>query len=121
MTRGDRLLIAAIAVALLAAWPLGVAVARQPGRTVMIEGPAGATSVPLDRNARLSVEGDLGPVEVRIEDGTVRVIEAGCPDHVCVRTGAVASAGALVACVPNGVTVRIEGRAPDGGLDAVVR
>lgn len=56
-------------------------------------------------------------VRVRVEDGQARVAESSCPDGLCVRMGATSRAGAAIVCLPNRVSVVLEG----GGraLDAV--
>lgn len=119
MTRADRVLILVLAVLALASWPLAAAAAGKSAGTVIISGPAGSTTLPLAQDARLQVEGERGPLTVVIAEGAVRVTEADCPDHVCVKTGSVSAAGALVACVPNGVVVRVGGENDE--LDARVR
>jgi hypothetical protein len=121
LTRGDRILLALTAALLLALWPLAAASGGQAGdRMVVVEGPSGRTTVPLSEDTELVIEGLLGPVRVQVMDQTVRVRDAGCPDHICELTGPVSSPSSVIACVPNGVSVRVEGRG-DAGLDAVVR
>lgn len=121
LTRGDRILLALTAALLLALWPLAAASGGQSGdRMVVVEGPSGRTAVPLGEEAELTVDGLLGHVHVQVSNHTVRVLDAGCPDRICERTGPVSSPGSVIACVPNGVVVRVEGRG-DAGLDAVVR
>lgn len=120
MTRSDRILIAVIAAITLAAWPLG-AVASSSGSDVLtVSGPAGTASVPLGSSQRLVVEGARGPVVVEIVEGAACVVEADCPDHICERSGRISAPGAVIACVPNGVVLRVGGDR-DGGLDARVR
>jgi hypothetical protein len=110
-----------MAALLLALWPLAAASGGQAGdRMVVIEGPSGRTTVPLSEDTELMIDGLLGTVHVQVMDQSVRVREAGCPDHICERTGPVSSPGSVIACVPNGVSVRVEGRG-DARLDAVVR
>lgn len=120
MTRADRLLIAAIAIAALLAWPLAASAAGGDADSVVIAGPAGTSVLPLRTDATVAVEGCLGTVRVCIENGSARVVDSCCPDHVCVRTGAVSAPGSVVACVPNGVTATVGG-SDDVGLDARIR
>jgi len=123
VTRTDRLLIAALACLALAATPAALAFegrSVKSGETVMIEGPAGTTRLPLDKTEAVTIDGALGRVTVETRSGAVRVAEAECPDHTCEKTGWVRASGSAIACLPNGVTVRIGG-ARDDGLDAVVR
>ncbi len=121
MTRADRLLAVGILALALAIGPVvSGALAFVPASTVMIKGPSGTTEVPLGTDASLRVTGLGGDVRVVLKSGQVRVEESSCPDHVCVRSGAISSAGQALTCIPNGVTVRIGGERDDG-LDAVAR
>lgn len=113
MTRSDRLLIVALMVLALAAWPL-VASAGSSAPRVVISGPQGVTSVPLGVDDAMRVRGENGLMTVVVSHGAVRVTESGCPDQVCVKTGAVSTAGGVIVCVPNGVVVRVEGGEGDG-------
>jgi len=119
MTRADRIVIVVLAALALAAWPLAVAVA-DGADDVTITGPYGETVVPIGTDAVYEIEGALGTVTVTIEDGAVGVTSSDCPDHICVRTGAVRTPGSVIACVPNRVVVRVGGDDIDG-LDARVR
>ena len=119
MTRADRILVLAIAAVLLLVWPV-MAAGGGTGARAVITSPTGTTTVPLHEDCTLAVAGAVGGLTVVVEDGSVRVAHSGCPDGTCVATGAVSSAGAVIACVPNRVIVRVEGGATDG-LDARVR
>lgn len=120
MTRGDRVLIAALLCASLLVWPL--AAARAGGQTgqVFITGPAGESGVSLSRDGEYRIPGATGDVVVVVSDGAVRIDESDCPDQTCVRTGDVSAPGSVIACVPNRVVVRVGGEG-DGGLDARIR
>ena len=120
MTRADRIVIAAIAIAALAAWPLAAVAGPDGARVIRVSAPGGTTTASLDVDTTLTIDGAGGEVVVRIADGGVSVISAECPDHTCIRTGRVSAPGAVIACVPNGVVVRV-GEAGDDGLDARVR
>ncbi|MDO8963051.1 MAG: NusG domain II-containing protein [Coriobacteriia bacterium] len=120
MTRGDRIVVAIVAVLAAAAWPLSaLASSAQGADTVIVTAPHGSSRLPLDREGRVSIEGLHGPVTLVIENGSVRVADSSCPDGLCVHQGAVATPGGAIVCAPNAVSVRIGG----GGdaPDAVVR
>ena len=55
---------------------------------------------------------------VRIEDGKVLMESASCKNQVCVHTGRISHAGQSIVCLPNRVSVTIEGKEA-GGYDAV--
>ncbi len=120
MTRGDRVLIAALVCGCLLVWPLAAAIAGGQGGQVVITAPDGESVVALSQDAEYHINGALGEVVVRIMDGSVSIEESGCSDQTCVRTGSVSSPGSVIACVPNRVMVRVGGDG-GGGLDARVR
>jgi len=120
MTRGDRVLIAALVCVTLLSWPLAAALAGGQEAQAVIVGPAGESVVSLVQDAEYRIEGTLGDVVVRVADGAIRVEASGCPDQTCIHTGAVSSPGSVIACVPNRVVIRVGGRS-DVGLDARIR
>lgn len=44
---------------------------------------------------------------IQVRDGAVRVLEADCPDKVCVRTGPIRQEGQVIACLPHKVIIYI--------------
>lgn len=117
----DRLLVALLLAATLASFAL---LGRAPAgaRLVVERGGAVIFTAPLDRDREVRVSGDLGESLLRIKDGRVSFREAPCRNRVCIGMGAAGSGGDLLACVPNGLLVRIEGEAPgEGGYDLLSR
>ena len=49
-----------------------------------------------------------------IEDGCAYIGEAHCPDKYCMRQGKIQYSGQCLTCLPNKLTVTIEGGADDG-------
>jgi hypothetical protein len=45
----------------------------------------------------------------RIQNGQVKMIEANCPDHLCINMGRIKRTGQSIICLPNRVTVEIRG------------
>lgn len=76
-------------------------VAEQNGRIVF--------AAPLDENRTASLTGPLGETVLSIRDGRARILSSSCPLKICMGMGEVSRAGELLACVPNGLLVRIEG------------
>ncbi len=60
---------------------------------------------------RIEVKGDYVDV-VLVEKGRIRFEEANCPDLVCVKSGWMSRKGDMAVCLPNRVSVRIEGTDP---------
>ena len=52
-----------------------------------------------------------------IEDGAAYMLEADCPDHICVSQGKVRYAGQCITCLPNKLTVTVYGT--DEGVELV--
>jgi len=57
-------------------------------------------------------------VNFRIENKTVRVISANCPEQVCVNTGAISKSGSSIICAYNRVLAEITGEGAPA-VDAV--
>lgn len=94
---------------------------RQEGRTVLVQADGETVmELSLDRDTRV-VLGEEGHTNTLvIENGTARVVEAGCPDQICVNHGAIRYAGESIVCLPHRLVVTVEGGAP-GDVDAAAR
>lgn len=119
LTRWDKILISVLLV-LNCLLFVQVDFGARQGDWVVIEAKhTGVRRLPLATNQVVHVEGRLGHLEVEIKDGKARVTRASCPNQICVKSGAIQYADRLIACVPNQVVIRIEGRR-QRGVDAVV-
>ena len=127
MTRGDKYLAAGILFAALIAIaapllrsslfppanPSRLAVVKARGRI--------AREIELSNNEKNSafiVIGRLGASTVEVSGKGIRMKEAPCPEHLCVRQGWIRNAGESIVCIPGEIVIRIEGAAP---VDAVTR
>ena len=57
---------------------------------------------------------------VSIEKGRICILEATCPDHVCVHQGWISNGVVPIICLPNNVVIQIEGAAASD-IDAISR
>lgn len=64
---------------------------------------------PLDRDGRYTLGG--GTNVLVIEDGEAYVVEASCPDHLCINQGKISKNGQTITCLPNKLTILIHGTA----------
>lgn len=119
MTRGDRFVVAVVVASAVFAWPATYLAAAGRADVAVVTGPGGTSSVALRPDRTVEIQGARGPLALEVRDGAVRVLEAPCPDKLCVHQGAVSRAGAALVCVPSGVSVRVGGGSD--ALDAVVR
>ena len=86
----------------------GVAVIRVNGE---IEG-----TYPLSEDREISING--GTNILRIRNGKAKMIEADCPDQLCVNQRAVSADNESIICLPNKVIVEIQSR-QESECDAV--
>lgn len=63
-----------------------------------------------------SVECDSGVNVIQIEPGRICILEADCPDQVCVRTGWLTDSAAPIVCLPHRLVIRLEETAAEGIL-----
>ena len=72
------------------------------------------------KNASVTVEGYQGGSNtVVIENGTVYMKDADCPDKLCEKTGKISKNGETIVCLPHRVVVEIQGG--EGNVDSLVR
>ena len=112
--------IAAVAAAVVAFSALS---AYGPGggqASAILKGRSGEWVYPLAADRELRVPGPLGDTIVEIRDKKVFIEASPCPNKTCIAAGSISKPGQWLACLPNEVIVRIEGRTPEGGVDASV-
>ena len=118
--RNDAILVAVLLV-LGGALALFLHLTRQGGGyvSVQIDGET-VMELPLGEDARMTLGGDGHTNVLVIGDGTAQVVEASCPDQICVRQGAVRYAGESIVCLPHKLVVTVEGGTP-GDVDATAK
>lgn len=70
-----------------------------------------------DRTITVEYEGRTNTIEIK--DGRIRVIDADCPDHTCMRMGYLESAALPIVCLPNHLVITFSDESP--AVDAVTR
>ena len=85
---------------------------------VVIEASGSQWIYPLNNDRRETVKGPLGETIVRIRDGKAMVEDSPCPDKLCVNMQAISKPGQWIACLPNGVFVRVRGTS-SGKIDDI--
>lgn len=72
---------------------------------------------------QLSVDGTFplngGTNILVVSGGQAWLSEANCPDHICVKQGKIHYTGQVITCLPNRLTVTVEG-GESNGIDLVV-
>lgn len=92
---------------------------RANGNTVLIKTPTEQLSFSLVENRTVTLEKNEYPLTIEIKNGTVCVIAAACPDHICMHTPAISKSGESIVCLPARVSVQIQGEGGNG-LDEIV-
>lgn len=65
-------------------------------------------SISIDDENEFEVKVDNGYNVIKVHDRGVEVIEASCPDKVCVHTGFITKASQSIVCIPNKVNIKIK-------------
>lgn len=68
----------------------------------------------------LSLQGKIGPATVEEDGCRIRMLEAPCPDRICIRRGWIEKSGDSIICIPNEIHIFMQGNgvAP---VDALTR
>jgi len=85
---------------------------------VVISGDSGEWIYPLEADRSVQIPGPLGLTTVLIQNHSARVVDSPCKNKLCIAMGAISSPGQWIACLPNKVFVRIEGRSEQASVDA---
>ena len=103
------ILLLILLTALAAAFLVWQKLSGQEGIKAVVQvGGQGKQELDLSKNQEFWV-GDpgIGQNLIRVEDGTVMVVQADCPDKICVHTGPISQEGEVIACLPHGVIIYI--------------
>lgn len=79
------------------------------GSIAVVSAQEKITEIPLSENGTYNIEGGLLPVQLIVENGTIRFTNSQCPDHVCEGFGKLKSEGDKAICAPARVMVSIDG------------
>lgn len=114
--RNDILLVFALLAAAFAAWGV-IRLCQRTGAYAAVEVDGEERGrYPLSEDVRVDIETEGGVNTLVIENGEAYVIEADCPDKLCVKQGRISKVGQAVICLPHKLVIRIkgEGRADSG-------
>ncbi len=87
-----------------------------PAQVIITSTDRQITRIDITEERIIEVEGKLGKSVIEVADGKVRFVNSPCPHHLCMKRGWIDMPGDWIACVPNGILVRISG---ESGFDAV--
>lgn len=77
--------------------------------------------IPLDEDAEFTIKDGEFENKIKIHDNGVEVVEANCPDKVCVKTGFINKPSQSIVCIPNKINIKIIDEKSDDKIDAIVQ
>ena len=109
MKKNDLILLGIILAVSILTLGILYAVTHGTGETVVVSVDGTETMrLPLNEDVQVWIDGYSGGKNLLvIEDGTVRITEADCPEQVCVHSGKASELKSIV-CAPHRVVVSIE-------------
>lgn len=121
--KGDRLLLLAVAIAAVlfaVLYAFFHPVAQTAVAEVAVDGKViGQYSLSETRTVTVPDE-DGGYNTLVFENGTVRMLDADCPDRLCVKQGTISRLGEAIVCLPHGLVITVrQGEA--GKVDFISR
>ena len=120
-TRFWVLIVAAVlAVSLLAAAVVRLASPGGSVAEITVDGQV-VERIDLDRVTEgytFTVEDEWGSNTIQVEPGRIRVLEADCPDQVCVRQGWISDEVTPIVCLPHRLVIQVSG-GTDAGVGAL--
>jgi hypothetical protein len=65
-------------------------------------------TVELSKDQEFTVTASGGAYnKIRVKDGKIAVVEASCPDKICIHQGAVSSSAKTIVCLPNKLVIKV--------------
>lgn len=118
--KNNKIWIAAIAVFLIVCAALSIYIfASSEKGSVAIVTRDGIEVCRLDLNEETEmsvISADGGCNIIVVENGTVRVAEADCPDQICVKQGAIDNDSVPIVCLPHKLVIEVTS---ESNIDAV--
>lgn len=125
LTKADtRLLIAVILLSLVAYVMIKISAGYASAEKQAVVEVSGKIvrqfDVAEDTAMRMTIWGKTRPTTIEVQKGRMRVLEAFCPDQLCVKQGWISGPGQSIVCVPNELVIYFQDN-DDSGLDGITR
>lgn len=76
--------------------------------------------VSITKDKEIRIENNNGYNIVKIHDKGVEIIDASCPDKVCVHTGFIDKPSKSIVCIPNKVNIKIKTNDKDNTKEDII-
>ena len=121
LTVADKILIATLLLVSIFSYAMVKAGLAAGAYAVVSVDNKETTRIRLDAEPRtFNFQSAVGPVVVERKNSRVRMLEASCPNKICIKMGWIDSSGGMIVCAPGKLLIRISGKEKDG-LDALAR
>lgn len=118
ISKGDIIIIISLLALAALLFVLSLATGGSDGAQAVVSVNGRTEAVlPLDKDAEYIVSSEGHVNVICVENGVVFMRSADCPDGYCIEQGAISKTGEMIVCLPNRVTVTIDGS--EEQLDAV--
>ncbi len=77
-----------------------------PAAEIYLDGKLHKT-IALSQNTEFTVSSEHGSNTIRVSDGAISVVNADCPDRVCIASGAISDGMVPIICLPHRLEIRI--------------
>lgn len=120
MQKKDLKLIIVVLVAILSFYVVNLIVNSKKGTSVevYVDNKLYKT-IDINDEVEFKIKGKNGYNIVRVHDKGVEMVEASCPDKVCVHTGFINKPSQSIVCIPNKVTIKIKTDKKDSHEDII--
>ena len=82
--------------------------AEGEGKVIVTIGGEEYASYPLSLDAKIEIPAELGPSILEIKDGSAKMIQAACPDQICVHHREIYNTNDMIVCLPNKIIIEID-------------
>ena len=73
---------------------------------IKIEGEV-IENISLSKETTIKVSNSSGYNLIKVSEGAISIIEADCPDKICIKSGKIKNSGEAIACVPHNLIIEI--------------
>ena len=109
-TRNDIILGVAVIVLAAGIWLTTELLKKEGSFAVVTVNGTETARYSLEEESEIRLESENGGYNILvIKNGKADIIEASCPDHVCVDQRAVSKTGEAITCLPNKTVITIDG------------
>lgn len=68
---------------------------------------------------KIDVKTEYGYNIIEIKDGSIGIIDADCPDIICIKSGFISKPGQLLVCLPHKLMVEIKSNDTEKNIDVI--